>query len=511
MNPALFLTQAGSSIMSEKQEKGGVKATLPKEVKEVIAKLTKAGFEAYVVGGCVRDLFLKQVPNDWDVATSATPEQIQKLFLSNFYENKFFTVTVLTESKDSHVKEIEVTTYRAEFEYADKRRPGRVEYAKTIQEDLSRRDFTVNAIALSLKSRLGGLEVVDPFKGQQDLKSKLIRAVGNPEERFKEDALRMMRAVRFVATLGFTIEQKTKKAIQKDAGLLKEISAERIRDELSKLLTGMKAMEGIEELKELGLLQYILPELEQGYGVTQNKHHIYTVWEHNLLALQYAAKKNWSLEVRLASLLHDVGKPKVKRGEGPNATFYGHEVVGARMTERILQRLKFSRKQTEKIANLVRYHLFYYNVDEVTESSIRRLVRNIGRENVEDLLQVRMADRIGSGVPKAEPYKLRHLRYVIEKVQKDPISAKMLRLNGSDVMKLGELSPGPKVGYLLDVLLGEVLEDPKKNTKKYLKEKVKELMSLEETELLHLSKKAKREREHVEMKRDEMSKQKYWL
>jgi len=488
-----------------------MKITFPKEVKEVAIKLTKAGFEVYVVGGCVRDLFLKKEPNDWDVATSATPEQIQKLFVSNFYENRFFTVTILTGSKNPHLKEIQVTTFRAEFEYADKRRPGKVEYAKTIQEDLSRRDFTINAIALSPRSHLGELEVVDPFEGQQDLKAKLIRAVGNPEARFKEDALRMMRAVRFVAVLGFAIEQKTKRAIQKDAGLLKEISAERIRDELSKLLLGKKAMEGIEELRELGLLQYILPELEQGYGVAQNKHHIYTVWEHNLLALNYAAKNNWSLEVRLASLLHDVGKPKVKKGEGLNSTFYGHEVVGARMTEGILERLRFPRKQTEKITNLVRYHLFYYNVDEVTESSIRRLLCNVGQENIEDLLQVRMADRIGSGVPKAEPYKLRHLRYVIEKVQKDPVSAKMLKLNGSDVMKLGNLSPGPKVGYLLDVLLGEVLEDPKRNTRKYLEKKIKELTSLEETELLHLSKKAKRERDQVEMKQDNMTKAKYWI
>jgi len=488
-----------------------MKAILPKEVKDVISKLTKAGFEAYVVGGCVRDLFLKKEADDWDIATSATPEEIQKLLPNNFYENKFFTVTVLTKSKNPALKEIEVTTFRSEFEYTDKRRPGRVEYAKSLKEDVSRRDFTINAIAFSLTKKAGEVEMHDSFNGQEDIQAKLIRAVGNAEERFQEDALRMMRAVRFASVLGFAIEEKTKRAIQKDAGLLKEISAERIRDELQKLLMGKGAMEGIETLLELGLLKHVLPELEQGYGVAQNKHHIYTVWEHNLLALKYAAKNNWSLEVRLASLLHDVGKPKVKRGEGENSTFYGHEVVGARMTEKILQRLKFSKKQTERIANLVRYHLFYYNVDEVTESSVRRLVRNIGKENVEDLLKIRMADRIGSGVPKAEPYKLRHLRYVIERVQKDPISAKMLKLNGSDIMKLGSLSPGPKVGYLLDVLLGEVLEDPKRNTKKYLQTKAKELLLLEETELLHLSKKAKRERDQVVMKQDSMTKQKYWL
>ena len=494
------------------------KQAIPPEARAVLEKLQKAGFEAYVVGGCVRDLLLVEEPDDWDVATSATPEQIQKLFPNSFYENKFFTVTVLTGSKDPHLKEIEVTTFRAEFDYADRRRPGKVEYAKSIEEDLSRRDFTVNAIALSPWLGLGAprpsqgkLRILDPFGGQKDLKARIIRAVGTPEERFKEDALRMLRAARFVSTLGFAIEEKTKKAISKNAGLLREISAERIRDELEKLILGEKPMEGIEELRELGLLRFIIPELEQGYGVTQNKHHIYTVWEHNLLALQYAVKNNWSLEVRLASLLHDVGKPKVKKGEGPNATFHGHEVVGARMAEKMLERLKFPKKQIEKIVDLVRYHLFYYNVDEVTESSVRRLVRNIGKENIEDLLRVRMADRIGSGVPKAEPYKLRHLRYVIERVQKDPISAKMLKINGSDIMKLGNIAPGPKVGYLLNILLGEVLEDPRKNTKKELEKRTKELLFLSEAELLRLSKKAKEAAQQVETKQDEMSKQKYWI
>ena len=488
-----------------------MKVSLPKEVSNVLSTLSEAGFKAHVVGGCVRDLLVKKEPQDWDVATSATPEEIQKLFPESYCENKFFTVTVITKSKDPKLKEIEVTTFRAEFEYADRRRPGKVEYAKDLTEDLSRRDFTMNAIALSSKAGSRESEIQDPFQGQEDLKAKLIRAVGNADERFKEDALRMMRAVRFVATLGFEIEKETKKAIQKNADLLKEISSERIRDELQKLLMGDKAMEGIETLRELGLLKHILPELEQGYGVSQNKHHIYTVWEHNLLALQYAVKNNWSFEVRLASLLHDVGKPKVKRGEGIDSTFYGHEVVGARMAQKILGRLKVSKKQGEKIAKLVRYHLFYYNVEEVTESSIRRLIRNIGQENVEDLLQVRMADRIGSGVPKAEPYKLRHLRYIIEKVQADPISSKMLKINGSEVMKMGNFSPGPKVGYLLDILLGEVLEDPKRNTKAYLNKKAKELLDKKETELLSLSQKAQKEREQVETKKDTMTKQKYWV
>jgi len=486
-----------------------MKNQLPKEVKEVISKLEKAGFEAYAVGGCVRDLLLGKEPEDWDVATSATPEEIQKLFADNFYENAFFTVTVLTSSKKESLKEVEVTTFRADFEYADRRRPGKVEYAKTLEEDLSRRDFTINAIALKQKGK--ELEVIDPFDGQGDLKAKVIGAVGNPKERFKEDALRMMRAVRFVSTLGFQIEETTRKSITEDASLLNEISVERVRDELVKLVMAENAKEAMETLRELGLLQYILPELQEGWDVTQNKHHIYTVWEHNLLAFGYAVKNKWSLETRLASLLHDVGKPRVKKGEGKDSTFYGHEVMGAKLAKAMLERLKFPRKQVEKIVKLVRFHLFYYNVDEVTDSSVRRLVRNVGEENVEELMQVRMADRIGSGVPKAEPYKLRHLQYVIEKVQKDPISSSMLKIDGNAIMKMGKLSPGPKVGYILDVLLGEVLEDPKQNTKAYLTKKVEELLDMEEAKLLQLSLEAKAEREQVETKRDEMTKQRYWV
>ena len=479
---------------------------IPKEVKSVISELEKQGFEAYIVGGCVRDLFLEKEPKDWDVATNAKPKEIQKIFPENFYENTFFTVTVQTKSKDAALEHIEITTYRTEFEYGDRRRPEKVEYAKTIEEDLSRRDFTINAIALDLKRK-----VIDPFEGQKDLKAKQIRAVGNAEERFGEDALRMMRAVRLSSQLGFAIEGKTKKAIQKNSVLLKEISQERIRDELVKIIMSERAMEGIEILRELKLLQYILPELEEGHGVSQNKHHIYTVWEHNVLALKYATDQNWDYIVRIASLLHDVAKPRVKRGEGKNATFHGHEVVGARMVREILNRLKFSKKEIERISKLVRFHLFYYNVDEVKESSVRRLVRNIGAENVEDLLKVRMADRIGSGVPKAEPYKLRHLRYIIEKAARDPISPKELKLNGTDIMKILNISSGARVGHVLNVLLEEVLDDPKKNTKAYLQKRAEELHEFKDKKLEQAASSAKKQVESVETKRDNMTKKKYWI
>ena len=507
---------------------------IPKEVKFTIEQLKKNEFEAYIVGGCVRDFLLETEPEDWDVTTNAKPEEIKKIFPKSFYENKFLTVTVQTGSKNEKLKEIEVTTFRSEAKYTDKRHPDEVKFAKTIEEDLARRDFTVNAMALELKSILsiepqplaqiygkgiGGvypgkrvkIETIDPFGGQKDLEDKIIRAVGNPGERFNEDALRMMRAVRFATILGFKIEPKTSQAIKKNSPWLQAISKERIRDELMKIIMTERAKEGIELLRELGLLKYIIPELEEGYGINQNKHHIYECYEHNLRSLDYAAKRKFNKFVRLAALFHDIAKPKTKRGEGLDATFYGHEAVGAKMTAQILNRLKFSKKDIEKIVKLVRYHLFYYNVDQVSENSVRRLVRQAGPENMEELLQVRMADRIGSGVPKAEPYKLRHLKYIIEKVSHDPISVKMLKVSGNDVMKILKIQPGPKIGQILDVLLGYVLVDPQKNKKEFLEKEVKKLGKLSDGELKNLAQKAGKEREKLEMKRDEMTKKKYWV
>ena len=488
---------------------------IPKEVQSVINELKKKRFEAYIVGGCVRDFLRGIEPEDWDVATSTKPEEIQKIFPKSFYENKFLTVTIQTGSKNPKLKEIEITTYRKEAKYTDKRHPDQISFAKTIEEDLSRRDFTVNAIAIGQKieNRKQKIEIVDPFGGQEDLKNKIIRAVGNPEERFNEDALRMMRAVRFAVTLGedWKIEEKTAEAIKKNSPWLQAISRERIRDEFLKIIMAERAADGIELLRELGLLKYILPELGEGYKVTQNKHHIYECYEHALFSLKYAAQKHFNKYVRLAALLHDIGKPRVKKGEGPDATFYGHEIVGAKMTIQILNHLKFPKKDIEKIAKLVKYHLFYYNPGEVGDASVRRLLRQVGPENMEELLQVRMADRIGSGVPKAEPYKLRHLKYVIEKVSRDPISVKMLKVNGNDVMKILGIQPGPKIGNVLDVLLGHALEDPKKNDKEFLEKEIKKLGKLSGKELSSLTQKARKEREKLGIKRDEMTKKKYWV
>jgi len=484
---------------------------IPKEVKNVIEKLKKAGFEAYVVGGCVRDFLRGEKPKDWDITTNAKPTEIRKLFPKSFYENRFFTVTVLTESKDPTLREIEITTFRKEAKYTDKRHPDFIEFAKTLEEDLKRRDFTVNAMALKIEDLK--FEIVDLFEGQKDLKNKIIRAVGNPKERFSEDALRMMRAVRFAVTLGkdWKIEKETEKAIKENAIWISAISKERIRDEFLKIIMSKEAAKGIELMRKLQLLKYIIPELLEGYGVTQNKHHIFTCWEHYIRSLDFAAKKGFSLHVRLAALFHDIGKPRTKRGEGPDATFYGHEVVGAKMTAQILNRLKFPKKDIEKIVKLVRYHLFYYNPGEVGESSVRRLIRKVGLENMEELIQVRMADRIGSGVPKAEPYKLRHLRYMIEKVSRDPISVKMLKVGGEDVMRILKIKPGPKVGQILNILLSEVIENPKKNEKKFLEKEIEKLGKLSDKDLKELAKKAREKIEKIEQKRDEMTKKKYWI
>jgi len=484
---------------------------IPGEVKFIIDELKKNGFEAYIVGGCVRDFLRGVEPEDWDVATNAKPKEIQKIFPKSFYSNKFFTVTVQTGSGNTKLKEIEITTYRKEAKYTDKRHPDEVKFAKTIKEDLSRRDFTVNAIAAA--PTVPKLKIIDPFGGQKDLEEEKIRAVGNPEERFSEDALRMIRAVRFATTLGenWQIEEKTANAIQKIGYWLKMISKERIRDEFFKIIMAERAAGGIELLRKLSLLKYIVPELEEGYGVTQNKHHIYECYDHDLRSLDFAAKRNFNKFVRLAALFHDIGKPRTKKGEGPDATFYGHEIIGAKMTAQILNRLKFPKKEIGKITKLVRYHLFYYNPEEVGESSVRRLVRQVGPENMEELLQVRMADRIGSGVPKAEPYKLRHLRYLIEKVSQDPISVKMLKVNGEDVMKVLNISSGPKVGQILDILLGFVLENPKKNEKEFLEKEIERLGRLDNEELKNFAQKARKEREEIEIKRDEMTKKKYWV
>lgn len=466
---------------------------IPLPVLDILTTLKQSGFEAFIVGGCVRDLMLERTPKDWDVTTSALPEEILSLFPESFYENEFGTVGVKVprfhpersnSSDDTEKDIIEVTTYRTESGYDDKRRPNTVSFSPSLTEDLARRDFTINAMAYG-EDATGTFVLIDPFDGAHDLKNKVIRTVGSPEERFGEDALRLMRAVRFLTELrdptlekeshNWHIEEKSLAALTRLSSNIAHVSQERLRDELSKILLSKSPAFGVEMLQKTGLLHFILPELELGIGVTQNLHHIYTVWEHNLRAL--ATCPSPKLSVRLAALLHDVGKPQTKRGEGYNSTFYNHDHVGARITEQALTRLRFPKEIIKHATLLVDNHLFYYNVDEVTEASVRRLIKRVGLENMDDLMAVRIGDRLGSGVPKGKPYKLRHLEYMIEKVSKDPVSVKMLAIKGTDLMTALGLAPSPKIGILLDILLGEVIENPQKNSRETLLSRAQELLT----------------------------------
>jgi len=492
----------------------------------IAEKLRRADFQAYLVGGCVRDLLLarrslgegglNKKPEDWDIATSAKPEQIQRIFSTfakatadkpaTIYENQFGTVGVKTKSKDSSLEIVEITTYRLEGKYTDKRHPDEIKFAKNIEEDLNRRDFTINAMAMTING-----EIIDPYEGKKDLENKIIRAVGEPEKRFNEDALRMIRAVRFAVKFNFTIEKKTSEAIEKHSALIEVIAKERIRDEVIKIIMASEASRGIVLLEKLGLLKYVLPELRNGIGVKQNLHHIYEVFEHHIRALDYAAKQNYSLEVRLAALLHDLGKPKTKQGEGYDATFHGHEMMSAKMTARALERLCFPKEIIEKVIHLVRYHMFYYNVGEVSEAGVRRFLARVGPENVDDLLKLREADRIGSGTPKAVPYKNRHLLFMIEKVKHDPLSPKMLKVDGNDVMEILKIPAGPKVGQILAILLDEVIDEPSKNTKENLESKIKNLGKLTDKKLMESAKKAGERKDEFESGIEEEMKKKYYV
>lgn len=507
---------------------------IPQEVKFILEKLQESGFEAYIVGGCVRDLLVGKKPKDWDVATNANPEEIQEIFPDSFYENKFGTVGVKTASleqphpdpllsKEREIQVVEITTFRAEAKYTDKRHPDEVRFVKTLEEDLARRDFTVNAMAVSTNSQntKAKLQIntkyqipntefflIDLFGGQKDLNDKVIRAVGNADERFGEDALRMLRAVRFAVQLDFSIEGETFKAIQKNAGWLEAIAKERIRDEFEKIIMAAEPDKGVELLREAGLLKYIIPELETGIGVTQDRHHIYSVYEHNLMSLKFAGQKKYNLVVRLAALLHDVGKAQTKVIREGISTFYNHEMVSAKMAARILDRLRFPREVIERVVNLVRYHMFVYDVGVVTEAAVRRLLRKVGPENMEDLIAVRVCDRLGSGVPKAQPYRLRHFQYMVEKVQHDAISVGMLKINGNEIMEILKIQPGPVIGAVMDVLLAEVIEDPKLNEKELLEKRVKELAKID---LAELRKMAKEKIEEKKEEEDKGIKQKYWV
>ncbi|MBI5045566.1 MAG: CCA tRNA nucleotidyltransferase [Candidatus Niyogibacteria bacterium] len=464
------------------------KHEIPPEAQEAYLALKKVGFEAYFVGGCVRDILMGKKPKDWDITTNAKPEEIVKLYEKSFYENKYGTVSVVSATEDPTLKTIEITPYRVESKYSDQRHPDAVRFAEKLEEDLKRRDFTINALALDLESG----KIIDFFGGREDLQKGIIKAVGEAKERFAEDALRMMRAVRLATELNFKLEDKTREALQENSVSLEMIAKERIRDELEKIMMASDPARGFELMREYGVLKYVMPELEKGFGVTQNKDHIFTVWDHNLRALSHAAEKGWSLEVRMGALLHDIAKPHTKRGDGPKSTFYGHDVVGGRMTEKALTRLKFPQKFVDRVSKLVRHHLFFSDTAVITLSAVRRVVRNVGPENIDDLMKVRFCDRIGMGRPKEQPFRLRKYQAMIEEVSRDPISVGMLNIDGERVMSAARLSPGPKIGSILNILLDEVLDDPKLNTEAYLLNKAQGLATLSDQDLAQAGMEAKK-------------------
>ena len=473
---------------------------IPTQVTNTIDVLEKAGFEAYMVGGCTRDFFLGKKPKDWDITTNATPENIVALFPKTFYENTFGTVGVVYEdSQDETLKIIEVTPYRIEGAYRDHRRPDSVVFTKDISDDLKRRDFTVNAIAINVSNGVIK-DTVDLFGGIKDIKDKVIRTVGKPEERFEEDALRLIRAVRLSAELGFTINAETRSAIMAKSGLLSGVSCERVRDEFTKILLSDKPKEAIELLHNLSLLQYIVPELEKGIKVEQNQAHSFDVWEHCLRTMQHAADKKWPLEIRLAALFHDIAKPQTRRfsRETNQFTFYGHEVVGSRETESILERLKFPRKIIDKVVKLVRWHMFFSDTETITLSAVRRMIANVGKDDIWDLVNIRICDRIGTGRPKESPYRLRKYKSMIEEALRDPISVGMLKVDGKAIMEIGKINPGPKIGWTLNALLEEVLDNPTLNNIEYLTKRTLELLQLPDNDLKKLGEQGKDKRDELE-------------
>lgn len=439
-----------------------------------------------MVGGCVRDLILGTIPKDWDLTTNADPEQIQALFPDSFCNNDYGTVGVKNEEEeDPRLQVIEVTPYRSESGYSDARRPDSVTFGVSLEEDLARRDFTINAIAYDPQKEA----IIDLFNGLEDLKAKKLRAVGKADERFNEDALRMMRAVRLAAELGFTIEADTMSGISRNADRIKMVAVERIMIEFIKLINSKEPMQGIVFLEKLGLLEHFLPELLPTIGCEQGGIHAYDVFEHLLRTLQAAADKGYSTEIRLAALFHDIAKPQTRRTGGKNKhyTFFGHEVVGERMTKEILHRLRYPKDKSEIITKLVRWHMFFSDPEQITLSAVRRTITRVGEDQIENLLNLRVCDRIGTGRPKEQPFRFRQYKAMVDEALRDPISVKMLKINGNRIMELSGEKPGRKLGYILNALLEEALVNPEKNNTEYLENRTLELLKLPEEDLITLA------------------------
>lgn len=433
----------------------------------------KNGFKAYLVGGAVRDMFMNKEASDWDVATDATPEQVISAF------KKVIPTGIAHGTVTVHFmgEEIEVTTFRIEQGYSDGRHPDKVSYASDIEEDLSRRDFTMNAIAVSLKDG----SIVDPFNGKADIKNKVIRSVGNPLERFNEDGLRPIRAIRFASQLGFEIETNTLQAISNEKVLQKTstISIERFRDELVKLLKSPKPSVGLKLLESTNIMKLFLPELLEGRNCIQNDvrgYHVFDVLDHNFYSCDGAPVHK--VNVRLAALLHDIGKPasKVVRvtDEGEIYNFFSHEKYSETIARKLLTKLRFSNNEINNVCHLIENHMFHYE-ESWSDAAIRRFVVRVKPENIEDLIDLRLADMYGKynmpiQIKESNACDLLiQLQDRIKKIQEEnsTFTLKSLAVSGKDLMEIG-IPSGKLIGKILDSLLETVLDDPKQNSKDVL-------------------------------------------
>lgn len=509
----------------------------------IIKELQSHGFEAYVVGGAVRDTIVDAndktfnlSASDYDFTTSAKPEEIQKIFPENFYENEFGTITVtkthlheqmgiitkdnplipLEESsaktinvneatkihqslldpnlaktadnkadtkKVSEPKEevFEITTFRSDGEYKDHRKPEDVVWGETLESDLSRRDFTINSMAIKFSDKFlksldftksgelisvdsNSFEIIDLHGGMNDLKYQIIKTVGNPNKRFNEDSLRLLRAIRFSVQLNMQIDDETYDAIVENAHLIEHISWERIRDEFLKMIKSDYPKEAIEILDKTGLLKIIIPELLEGKLIMQGGHHVSDVWTHSLDALEECPSKDPI--IRLATLLHDVAKPRTHKLIDGKPTFYNHEIIGSRMAKSIAKRLRLSGEEIERIFVLVRYHMFHYQ-PENSDASIRRFMKKVGLENINDILDLREADRLGSGARKTS-WRLEEMKQRMIDQLHQPFSVGDLEIDGDDLMNELDLKPGKIIGEILNDLFEKVMDNPELNTKDQL-------------------------------------------
>lgn len=424
---------------------------LPRRVAAVMRRLHGAGFEASLVGGCVRDLLAGEQPIDWDIATSARPEQTAALFPGAVWENRFGTVTI---------DRIEVTTYRSESGYRDRRRPDSVEWGRTLTDDLSRRDFTINAVAWvpgDLRRRRGRL--VDPFGGRADLRARVLRAVGDPDQRFAEDALRLLRAVRFATRFGLLLDPATEAAIRRLAPTAASLSGERVRDELLRIMASTAAppSRAFLLMEDLGLLGVLLPELAALRGIPQGKALPGDALDHSLRTADALPAADPLL--RLTGLLHDLGKATTLA----DGHFIGHETVGANLATGVMRRLRFGRDEIAHAAHLVAQHMFAYTPDW-TDAAVRRFIHRVGIGNLDDLFALRRADNVASGAVEPRTGGTAELRARIEHERSEsPLEQRQMAIDGRDLVAELGLEPGPLVGRLLDELFVVVTDDPRRN------------------------------------------------